>query len=61
MTPSKPEGDIWRTRFSKSDAVIRMRCAKKPLPQKGAYLAVRDRIAERGFDKAGRRMTPSVA
>ena len=27
-----------------------MSCAKKPLPQKGAYFLVRDRIAERGFD-----------
>ena len=37
-----------------TDAVIWMRCAKKPRPQKGANKDVRDRIAERGFDKAGR-------
>ena len=38
------------------NAAIWVRCAKKPLPQKGAYYRVRDRIAERGFDKAGRQM-----
>ena len=36
-----------------------MKCAKKPLPQKGAYLVVRDRIAEGGFDKAIREIAPS--
>ena len=30
----------------KADIDIRMKCAKKPLSQKGAYLIVRDRIAE---------------
>ena len=34
-----------------TDALIQMRCAKKPLPQKGAYYCVRDRIAEGALTK----------
>ena len=34
-----------------TDALIQMRCATKPLPQKGAYYCVRDRIAEGALTK----------